>query len=157
MSETYTVERSIEIAAPPDRVYRHLIDFRNWAAWSPWEGLDTQMDKTFDGADSGVGATYSWSGNRKVGQGRMEIVGADEPAKVDIDLEFIKPFKANNRTAFSLAPTDGGTAVTWSMTGPVTFLLRIIGLFRSMDKMVGPDYEKGLAQLKSVVESESGT
>ncbi len=157
MSETYTVERSIEIAAPPDRVYQHLIDFRKWATWSPWEELDPDMDKTFGGADSGVGAFYSWSGNRKVGQGRMEIVGTEEPSNVDIDLEFIKPFKANNKTAFSLAPTDGGTTVTWTMTGPVTFLLRVIGLFRSMDKMVGPDFEKGLAQLKAVVESESGT
>lgn len=157
MSETYSVERSIDIAAPPDHVFGHLVDFRKWSAWSPWEGLDPNMNKTYGGAESGVGATYAWSGNRKVGEGRMEIVDVEEPAHVDIALDFIKPFKASNRSAFWLAPSEGGTAVTWTMTGPVTFLLRVIGLFRSMDKMVGPDYEKGLAQLKAVVESETGT
>ncbi len=152
MSDTYTVQRATTINASPESVYAHIVDFHNWEAWSPWEELDPDMDKTYSGPDSGVGATYAWSGNRKVGQGRMEIKGVAEPANVKIALEFLKPFKARNKTEFSLEPSGTGTEVTWTMKGRKTLLTRIMGIFRSMDAMVGPDFERGLARLKRVAE-----
>ena len=153
MSDSYTVQRSTTIAAPPERVYGHLIDFSQWADWSPWESMDPSMSKTYSGAESGVGSRYEWSGNRKVGQGTMEITDAKEHSGIEIALEFLKPFKASNTTTFSLESTSGGTSVTWSMMGKKTLMTRIIGIFRSMDAMVGPDFERGLAELKRVSEA----
>ncbi len=152
MSDTYTVQRATTIDASPESVYAHIVDFHNWEAWSPWEELDPEMHKTYSGPDSGVGATYTWSGNRKVGEGSMEIKGVEEPASVKIALEFLKPFKARNKTEFTLQPTDTGTEVAWTMKGRKTLLTRIMGIFRSMDAMVGPDFERGLARLKKVAE-----
>ncbi|MGI9610413.1 MAG: SRPBCC family protein, partial [Acidimicrobiia bacterium] len=102
MADTYTVERSTTINASPSEVYSHMNDFHNWTAWSPWEELDPDMSKTFSGADSGVGARYAWTGNRKVGQGSMEITDAKQDAEILIDLEFLKPFKASNKTVLTL-------------------------------------------------------
>ncbi len=155
MSGTYTVQRSATLNATPDQVYTHIIDFHRWADWSPWDEMDPSMDKTYSGPASGVGARYAWSGNRKVGRGNMEIKGATEPSNVRIALEFLKPFKARNKTEFTLRPTGEGTEVTWAMMGKKTLLTRIMGIFKSMDKMVGPGFEKGLARLKTAVESEA--
>ena len=156
MSDTYTVQRSATIDAPADQVYAHIIDFHQWEAWSPWDDMDPAMEKTYSGADAGVGAKYAWSGNRKVGQGSMEITDAADSSTVAIALEFLKPFKASNTTLFSLQPSGAGTQVTWAMTGKKTFMTRVMGIFKSMDSMVGPDFEKGLGRLKSVVEAEPG-
>ncbi|MDJ0952239.1 MAG: SRPBCC family protein [Acidimicrobiia bacterium] len=152
MSDTYTVQRSTTINASPESVYPHIVDFHNWSTWSPWEELDPEMDKTYSGPDSGVGAAYAWSGNRKVGQGSMEIKDVAEPSNVRIALEFLKPFKARNKTEFVLEPTGAGTEVTWTIKGRKTLLTRIMGIFRSMDAMIGPDFERGLARLKQVAE-----
>jgi len=110
------------------------------------------MNTTYSGSASGIGAKYAWSGNRKVGRGNMEITGATEPSSVQIALEFLKPFKASNRTEFTLQDAGDGTEVTWAMTGRKTLMTRIMGIFKSMDSMVGPDFERGLAKLKTVVE-----
>jgi uncharacterized protein YndB with AHSA1/START domain len=150
--DTFTVERKATVAAPPDKVYALLSDFHRWPDWSPWEGLDPEMDRIFNGSESGVGALYEWSGNRKAGEGRMEITEAEEPSKVVIKLEFIKPFKSTNKTTFSLAGSGDSTDVTWTMVGPKTLVTKIMGIFKSMDKMIGPDFEKGLANLKDVAE-----
>ncbi len=152
MGDTYTVQRSTTISAPPEAIYGHIVDFHQWGAWSPWDELDPEMHKTFSGPESGVGAWYGWSGNRKVGEGSMEIKGVEENSSVKIALEFVKPFKARNKTEFKLQPAGDGTEVTWVMMGRKTLMTRIMGIFRSMDKMVGPDFEKGLAKLKTVVE-----
>ncbi|NND13959.1 MAG: SRPBCC family protein [Acidimicrobiia bacterium] len=152
MSDTFTVERSEKIDAPAERVFSQMIDFRNWAAWSPWDALDPGMEKTFSGSESGVGAKYAWTGNRKVGEGRMEITGASEPSQIEVALDFLKPFKSSNTTTFTLEPQGDSTNVTWSMTGPMTLMTKIMGIFKSMDKMVGPDFEKGLKNLKAVAE-----
>jgi len=154
MSNTYTVQRSVTLDASPDQVYEHIVDFRKWADWSPWDDMDPAMSKTYSGADAGVGAKYSWSGNRKVGQGRMEIKAATEASNVKIALEFLKPFKARNKTEFILRPTGSGTEVTWAMTGRTTLLTRIMGIFKSMDSMVGPDFERGLTNLKRVTDRD---
>lgn len=151
--DTYTVERSAVIDAPAGHVFAQLEDFHRWPAWSPWEDLDPAMQRSYAGAEHGPGAVYAWSGNRKAGEGRMEITHLAEPHRLDIALRFEKPFKAHNEIRFELAPEGSGTLVTWTMTGRRTFATRVMGLVRSMDSMVGRDFEKGLARLKAVVEA----
>ena len=150
--ETYTVERSATIDASPERVYNQIADFHNWTNWSPWEDVDPELKRTYSGAESGTGAAYGWSGNRKAGQGRMEIVDASEPSRVLIDLVFEKPWKARNETLFTIEPEGSGSRVTWSMTGKKTLMTKAMGVFKSMDSLVGPDFEKGLARLKATTE-----
>jgi len=150
--KSYTVQRSTLIQAPAARVYAQIADFHNWASWSPWEDVDPGMQRSFFGPRSGTGAAYAWSGNRKAGQGRMEIRHATEPARVDIDLAFEKPFKARNDTSFIIQPEGDRTRVTWTMTGQKTLATRVMGVFVSMDTFLGRDFEKGLARLKAVTE-----
>lgn len=152
MSDTYIVERSAEIAASPAEVYRHVIDLHEMEQWSPWDRMDPNMSRTYSGPDSGVGSRYQWSGNRKVGEGSMEITAAEENSRVDMDLMFLRPFKAENKVWMTLEPTEAGTRVTWSMSGEKTLMTRIMGIFKSMDSMIGPDFENGLANLKEIVE-----
>jgi len=147
------VERSTRIDAPPARVYAQIANFRQWPKWSPWEDVDPNLQRTYSGAESGLGAVYAWSGNRKAGQGRMEITEADEPSLVRIDLVFEKPWKARNDTSFVIRPEGLGSHVTWSMTGQRTLMTKAMGVFKSMDKFLGPDFEKGLARLKATAES----
>jgi uncharacterized protein YndB with AHSA1/START domain len=150
--DTFQVERSVLIKAPPEKVFGYLNDFHQWPAWSPWERLDPAMQRTYGGAASGKGATYAWSGNDDVGQGRMEIVDSTAPGLVGIELDFIKPFASHNQTRFALHRRGDGTAVTWTMSGPSPFITKLMGVFVSMDQMVGKDFEKGLAQLKAAAE-----
>ena len=150
--DTYTVERSIMIDCAPDAIYDRIANFRHWPEWSPWEGIDPQMKRVYAGAESGVGATYSWSGNRKAGQGRMEIIEAQRPTVVRSTLVFEKPFKARNDTAFTIQPDGSRSRVTWSMTGRKTLVTKAMSLFKSMDSLLGPDFEKGLARLKAAAE-----
>lgn len=149
--DTYTVSREADIAATPDRIRPALVDFKQWRHWSPWEDLDPALERTYAGADSGVGATYRWKGNRKAGEGRMEITKVS-PEEVVVALDFVKPFKSSTTTTFSLRPNrDGSTLVTWTLVGPKTFATRVMGLFTSMDKLVGKDFEKGLVRLDAHV------
>ena len=150
---TFVVERQTTIAASPDAIFGHLDDFHHWTGWSPWEAIDPTMWRGYEGAPSGVGAVYEWKGTRKAGEGRMEIADSQAPSKLVINLEFRKPFSSKSTTTFTLKPSGDATVVTWSMTGPKSFMTRVMGIFMSMDKMVGPDFEKGLAQLKVIVES----
>ena len=149
----YEVKRTITVDAEPQKVYGKIVDLHKWESWSPWEGLDSDMSKRHTGPESGVGASYTWKGNRKVGEGKMAITDVAEPSRVALDLHFLKPFKAENETVFALEPAGAGTRVTWTMTGSHTILSRIMGIFVSMDKMIGKDFEKGLAQLKTDVEA----
>ena len=149
----YQVERTITIDANPSPIYDRIVDFHKWPSWSPWEDMDPNMTKSYAGSESGVGASYSWKGNRKVGEGSMTITDVTEPSRVALDLHFLRPFKARNKTVFSLEPTDESTKVTWTMTGEHNILSRIMSVFVSMDKMVGKDFDKGLARLKADVES----
>ena len=150
---TFRVARSAHLKAPADRVLALLQDFREWAKWSPWEKLDPNLTRTMSGATAGKGAIYQWSGNKKVGQGRMEILRVTS-SQVDIDLEFMAPWKARNKTVFLLTPSNGGTSVNWEMTGTSPFMFKLMGLFRSMDQMIGKDFEAGLAALKSIAEQK---
>jgi uncharacterized protein YndB with AHSA1/START domain len=143
----FEVVRDATIPAPRATVFALLADFHRWREWSPWEDIDPNMQRTYSGPPSGVGAVYEWDGNRKAGAGRMEITSADAPSRVQLALQFLKPFKSSNTTTFDLDERDGGTHVTWRMVGPKTFMTRVMGIFASMDKMVGGDFEKGLARL----------
>lgn len=153
--DTYTVERSVTIAAPPERIYDQLANFHNWTNWSPWEDVDPELKRTYSGAESGTGAVYGWSGNRKAGQGRMEITDAIAPSRVQIDLRFEKPWKARNDTTFTIQPEGSGSRVTWSMTGKKTLMTKVMGIIKSMDKLVGPDFERGLTRLKATTEKSA--
>lgn len=150
--DTFRVERSASIKAPPERVFALINDFERWDAWSPWEKKDPAMKRTFGAATSGKGATYAWDGNKDVGQGSMEIVESVPPSKVALRLDFVKPFEAHNTVEFRLSPMGGATNVTWAMQGPVPYFAKIIHVFIDMDKMVGKDFEAGLASLKANAE-----
>jgi len=149
----FHIERSTSIAAAPEAVYGRIVNFHQWAEWSPWEKLDPTMKKSFSGAESGTGAVYDWSGAGKVGQGRMTVTEAQPPSKVIIRLEFIKPFTATCVTTFDVVPEGSGSNVVWTMDGDNDFMSKAMGLFMNMDKSVGGDFERGLGQLKTVAES----
>ena len=149
----YRVVRSTTIAAPPEQVFPHVNDFHKWATWSPWAKLDPAMQVTFTGPiQGGPGSVYGWKGNSKVGEGRMTLTGGRPNQQVDIRLEFVKPFPDACTTAFTFQPEGGGTTVTWTMTGRKNYLAKAMCLVVSMDRMVGGDFERGLARLKMVAE-----
>jgi len=150
MASSYTVERSRTIPVAVERVYPLIVDFHQWPRWSPWEDLDPEMHRSYGGPESGTGATYAWSGNRKAGAGTMTITDVAENQRVDIDLTFDKPFKSQNKTTFMLAPEGEQTTVTWTMTGPRPLLMRLMGPLMNMDKLVGKDFEKGLDRMAQV-------
>lgn len=151
--DEFRVERSTTVAAPASAIYPQIANFRAWEAWSPWEKLDPAMKREFGGADGEVGSTYSWSGNSDVGSGKMTLVEAVAPSKVGIRLEFVEPFASTSSAVFALAPEGDGTRVTWTMDGEHNFMSKAMCVFMDMDKMVGGDFEKGLASLKTVGEA----
>lgn len=149
----FRVERAATIAAPPPVVFAQVNDFRKWDAWSPYARRDPAMKKSFAGAPAGVGAVYTWSGNHAVGEGRTTIIESRPHDLIRIKLEFVRPFAATNTAEFTFRPEGERTAVTWSLAGRNSFMGKAVGLFMNMDRMVGRDFEKGLAQMKSVVEA----
>lgn len=153
MADTYHVERETKIAAAPADVFARVVDLQEWDHWSPWAALDPACEKTYTGDPGTVGSRYHWKGNRKVGEGQMTVTEVDAPNRVAIDLKFIKPFKSESVTEVVVSPDGDGSEVTWRMTGNHTWMSKIMGIFRSMDKMVGPDFEKGLSSLKKLAEA----
>lgn len=150
--DSFRVERSVLIQATPEKVFVYLNDLRSWAAWSTWEKMDPDMKKTYSTNSSGQGASYEWQGNKKVGHGRMTIAESLAPSKVVIQLDFLAPFEAHNVAELTLQTQGGGTLVTWSMYGPSPFISKLFGVFVSMDKMVGKDFEDSLGNLKAIAE-----
>jgi uncharacterized protein YndB with AHSA1/START domain len=151
--DSFTIQRSATIKAPPEKIYPLISDFHQWSAWSPYEKLDTSMKKSYTGAPSGVGAVYEWEGNSNVGKGRMEIADATPPSKVGIKLDFLQPFESHNRVDFTLEPRpDSTTTVTWSTRGPNLYIGKVMSVFVSMDRMMGKDFEAGLTNLKAIAE-----
>ncbi|HEX3771763.1 MAG TPA: SRPBCC family protein [Polyangiaceae bacterium] len=151
MADTFRIARSATIAAPPERIAPHIQDFHAWEKWSPYEKLDPKMKKTFSGADRGVGAAYAWEGNSKAGAGSMTISAATSE-KTTIALHFTKPMRAENTAEFTLMPDGTGTRVTWTMTGPKNLMMKLMGVFMNMDKMIGKAFDEGLGTLKELVE-----
>ena len=150
--DSFRVERATTIKAPPEKVFAVLNDFHRWDAWSPWEKLDPAMKRTHSGSQSGRGAVYAWEGNSQVGNGRMEIIESVAPSKVAIKLDFLDPFEAHDVAEFTLVPQGEATQVRWVMHGPSPYLTKLMGIFVSMDDMIGGDFEAGLANLKAVAE-----
>lgn len=148
---SFRVERQATINAPADRIFARLQDFHEWAAWSPWEKIDPAMQRSFSGPASGVGAAYAWDGP-KVGAGRMEILESTPPRGLVIKLDFTRPFEAHNTIRLSLADAGPATTITWTMDGKNTFMGKVMSVVINMDKMVGKDFETGLANLKSISE-----
>ena len=149
----FRVERAATIKAPPERIYALINDLRGWSAWSPWEKLDPAMKRNFSGADAGRGAVYEWAGNGKVGAGRMEITETSAPAAITIKLDFLRPFEGHNVAQFRLDGTGTATNVTWAMHGSQNFICKLMGLVMSMDRMIGGQFETGLANLKAIAEA----
>jgi hypothetical protein len=149
---TYSVTRSIAIKAPAERIQPLISDFHNWPLWSPWEKLDPAMKRTFSGATKDLGAVYAWEGNKDVGRGRMEVVSLTPPTKVGIKLNFYVPMESAAMTDFVLEPKGDTTTVTWTMSGKTGFMAKMMSVFVSMDSMIGPAFESGLAQMKAVAE-----
>ena len=150
--DTFRLERSTVILVPPEKVFALIDNFHDWTKWSPWENIDPALKRTYGGPDAGRGTLYAWEGNNKVGSGRMEITESAPAEKIVIKLDFLKPFEAHNIAEFTFAPKDGGTVVTWAMYGPCPFISKLMQIFCSMDKMVGGQFEQGLANLKAAAE-----
>ena len=148
----FRITRQTTMAAPPGAVFEQVNDFHKWDNWSPWAKLDPNMTVTHDGPPAGVGAVYAWKGNGKVGEGRMTITESRPSDLIRIDLKFIKPFAADNVTEFTFNPDGGKTDVTWNMLGKQSFTMKMFCVFMNMDKLVGKDFEKGLAAMKAKVE-----
>jgi len=150
--DTFRVQRTASIKAPPDKIFPLINDFHKWSGWSPWEKLDPALKRTYSGPESGIGTAYAWEGNNKVGKGRMEIREVSPPSKVEIKLDFERPMEGHNITDFTLEGKGDSTIVTWDMQGPSSYLAKVMRIFFSMDKMIGKDFETGLANLKAVAE-----
>lgn len=150
----FTVTRSAKMAAAPQAPFDEVNDFHRWTAWSPWEKIDPQLKRTYEGPDSGVGAIYRWEGNSQVGQGMMTITESKPGEMIRIKLEFIKPFAGVCDTLFTFTPVGEETEVTWTMKGNYVFITKAMSLFMNMDKMMGGSFEQGLAGIKEIVEKK---
>ncbi len=149
--DTFRVERATNVRAPADKVFSLISDFRRWGRWSPWENRDPAMKRTFSGAKGGTGAVYAWDGNKNVGSGRMEILEGSV-SRIVIKLDFFKPFEAHNTAEFTMLPQDDATQIVWAMHGPAPFMHKLMQVFVNMDRMIGRDFETGLANLKMLAE-----
>jgi uncharacterized protein YndB with AHSA1/START domain len=149
---TLRVVRSIGIKAPAEKIFPLIVDFHQWRTWSPYENKDPAMKRSYSGADRGKGAVYGWDGDRNVGSGRMEIRETSAPSKVVIQLDFFTPFEGHNTAEFTMLPQGGGTQVTWAMYGPANLMSRVMQVFMNLDRMIGRDFEAGLANLKTITE-----
>ena len=150
--DSFRVQRTATMNAPAEKIFPYIDGLKRWTEWSPYEGRDPAMKRTYSGAESGKGAVYEWDGNDNVGKGRMEILDSKLPNKVVIKLDFLKPFEGHNTAELTVEPKGGQTIVTWAMYGPSTFMTKLIGTFMDMDDMIGRDFAAGLAKLKTVVE-----
>jgi len=152
--DTFSVQRAAAVRAPAERIFPLISNFHQWVNWSPWENKDPAMKRTYSGAESGKGAVYAWDGNKNVGSGRMEILDASSPSKIVIKLDFFKPFEGHNTAEFTIQPErDAATTnITWVMHGPAPFMSKVMQVVMNLDKMIGKDFEAGLANLKELTE-----
>jgi hypothetical protein len=150
--DRFSVQRATMVKAPPERIFPLINDFHQWGSWSPYEHKDPAMKRTFSGAESGKGAVYAWDGNKNVGSGRMEILDTSVPTRIVIKLDFFTPFEGHNTAEFTMLPQGDVTSVTWLMRGPAPFMAKVMHLLMNIDKMVGKDFEAGLANLKRLTE-----
>lgn len=152
-SDTFRIQRSTGIKAPPDKVFVLINDFHNWQKWSPWENMDLEMTRAHSGASAGKGAVYEWEGNKKVGKGRMEIIETSPSSRIMIQLDFIQPFERHNMAEFTLRAERESTSIAWAMYGKSPYIAKLMGLFINFDNLVGKDFETGLSGMKAVAEN----
>lgn len=148
----FRIERRITLSAPPAVIFPYLDSLEAWQSWSPWARKDPNMRTTYGPARAGLGASMGWEGNGQVGKGQMRIIESRAPEQVVYQLEFEKPFRASNRASFVLTPVASGTELVWSMEGPATLINKVMDQLMNMDRMVGRDFEAGLANLRALVE-----
>lgn len=151
--DEFKLVREAKISAPREKIFPHVNDLRAWEAWSPWAKLDPNAKNSFEGPASGVGAAMAWSGNKKVGEGRLTITESQANELIGFRLDFVRPFKATNTAEFAFRAEGNQTRVTWSMAGQSNFFFKIFGLLVNCEQMAGKDFEKGLASLKAVAEA----
>jgi len=149
----FRISRTATMSAPPEAPFAEVNDFHRWEEWSPWAKMDPAMKTTYSGPPQGTGASYAWVGNGKVGEGRMTILESQPASIVRIKLEFLKPFQATNLAEFTFQPQGNQTAVTWNMSGTRNFMMKAMSLVFNMDKVIGEQFDQGLAQMKAVAES----
>jgi uncharacterized protein YndB with AHSA1/START domain len=149
----FRIARSATIAAPPAVIFPHVNDLKKMDVWSPWLKFDPNARITHEGPPAGTGAIEMWDGNKNVGAGRMTVLDSRPNELVRLKLEFFRPFKGTNTAEFIFKPESGGTTVTWTMMGEKNFITKAMGLVMSMDKMIGGNFEKGLAELKTIAEN----
>jgi uncharacterized protein YndB with AHSA1/START domain len=153
LPDTFHVARTVSIKAPPEQIFPLINNLQSNVSWSPFE-KDPAMKRTFGAIKSGQGATYAWEGNSDVGAGDIEIIEATVPSKVTLKLNMLQPMEATNIVEFTLVPAaDGATDVTWAMHGEQPFLAKVVATFMDCEKMVGDEFEKGLANLKRKAEA----
>lgn len=152
--DTFRVARSTTIQAPAESIFPLIDDFHQWERWSPWEKVDPALKRTYGGAANGRGAIYEWFGNKAVGQGRMEIIESTPPSRLLIKIDFLVPFEAHNTVEFTLQAQGDHTLLTHAMSGPSPYIAKLMGLFFSMDKMIGDKFEEGLGSLKTIAEAK---
>jgi hypothetical protein len=148
----FSVQRATTVKAPPDAIFPLINDFHQWGSWSPYENKDPAMKRSYSGTAAGKGAVYAWDGNKNVGSGRMEILDTAVPTKIVIKLDFFTPFEGHNTAEFTMLPQGDATNLTWLMHGPAPFMSKVMQVFMNMDKMIGKDFEVGLANLKRLTE-----
>ncbi len=149
---TFSVQRATTVKAPPERIFSLINDFHQWGSWSPFENKDPAMKRSYSGAVDGKGAVYGWEGNKNVGSGRMEILDTSKPSKIVIKLDFFTPFEGHNTAEFTMLPQGDATSLTWLMHGSAPFMSKVMQVFINLDKMIGKDFEIGLANLKRLTE-----
>jgi len=152
--DTLRVQRATSISAPPEKIFPLIEDLRRWPAWSPYERKDPTMRRAHSGPASGPGAVYAWEGNRDIGKGRMEITETSPPSRVTIELDFVEPFEAHDTVEFTLQAQGDATVVTWALHGPMPYVSKLMSVFIDMDRMIGADFETGLASLKALAETK---
>jgi hypothetical protein len=151
---TFRVQRTSRINAPSEAIFPLINNLHSWSEWSPWEKKDPTMKRTYRGPDSGPGAFYAWDGNKDIGAGSMEITDAVPTSRIALKLDFLRPFEAHNLVDFTLVPEGSATTVNWTIHGPCPYFAKLLHLFIDMDKMIGKDFEAGLANLKSLAEKQ---
>ena len=149
---TFHIERMVTIKSSPEKVFPLINDLHNWPRWAPQDREDPKIKRTFSDSTSGVGATSKWSGSGNTGQGLMTITESDPPRSVTIAVDWQRPFATRNINEFRLEPDGSGSRVTWSMTGPNLFIMKLISVFTNMDRMMGQHFERGLQNLKAYAE-----
>ena len=149
---SFSVQRSISVSAPAEKIFPLINDFHQWKSWSPYENKDPAMKRSYSGAASGKGAVYGWEGNKNVGSGRMEILDTSAPSKIVIKLDFFAPFEGHNTAEFTMLPQGDATSITWLMHGPSSLMSKVMQVFMNLDNMIGKDFEAGLVNLKNITE-----